>query len=214
MANRWGKIETVTDFICLGSNITADTDCSHEIQRCLIFGRKTMTKLDIALKRRDITLLTKEGPYNKSYGFSSSQVEMWQLDHKESWVPKNWCSQTVVLKTLESHLDKEIKPVNPKGNKPWIFIGNTDAEAEAPILRPPDVQSCLIGNSIRLWCWERLKAGGDKVTEDEMVDGTTDSMGMSLSKLQEIVKDPEAWRATVHGAVKDWTQLSHWTSNS
>ena len=85
---------------------------------------------------------------------------MWELDHKEGWVLKNGCFQTVVLeKTLESPLDsKEIKPFNLKGNKPWIFIGRTDAEAEGPIFWPPDALSWLIGKD---WCWERLKAGGE-----------------------------------------------------
>ena len=86
---------------------------------------------------------------------------MWELDHKEGWVPKNWYFQIVLLeKTLESSLDcKEIKPVNPKGNQPWIFIGRTDTEAETPILWPPDLRSRLIGKDPD--CWERLKAGGE-----------------------------------------------------
>ena len=88
-----------------------------------------------------------KGPYSQSYNFTSSHVWMWDLDHKESWAPKNWCLQIVVLeKTLESALDsKEIKPVNPKGNQPCIFTGRTDAEAEAPILWPPDVKNWLTG---------------------------------------------------------------------
>ena len=88
-----------------------------------------------------------KGPYHQSYGFSSSHVQMWELVHEEGWVPKNWCFQIVVLeKTLENPLDcKEIKPVNPKGNQPWIFIGRTDAEAEAPILWQPNAKSQLIG---------------------------------------------------------------------
>ena len=88
-----------------------------------------------------------KGPSSQSYGFSRSYVQMWELNQKESWVPKNWCFQTVVLKkTLESPLDsKEIKPINPKGNKPWIFIGRTDAEAEAAILWPSDAKNWLTG---------------------------------------------------------------------
>ena len=88
-----------------------------------------------------------KGPSSQNYGFSSSHVCMWELDHKESWVPKNWCFQTVVLeKSLESPLDsKEIKAINPKGNQPWIFTGRTDAKAEAPILWPPDAKSQLTG---------------------------------------------------------------------
>ena len=130
-------METVTDFIFLGSKITADGDCSHEIKRHLFLGRKAMTNSDSVLKKQRHYFANK-GPYSQSYGFSSNHVWMWQLDHKEGWAPKNWCFQTVVLeKTLESPLDsKEIKPNNPKGNQSWIFIGRTDAEAEAPILWP------------------------------------------------------------------------------
>ena len=88
-----------------------------------------------------------KGLYCQSYGFSNSHIWMWGLNNKKGWAPKNWCFWTVVLeKTLESTLDsKEIKPVNPKGNQPWIFIGRTGAEAEAPVLWPPDVKSQLIG---------------------------------------------------------------------
>ena len=88
-----------------------------------------------------------EGPSSQSYGFSSSHVWMWELDHKVGWVPKNWCFWTVVLeKILESPLDcKEIQPVHPKGNQSWIFTGRTDAEAETPILWPPDVKNWLTG---------------------------------------------------------------------
>ena len=105
---------TVTDFIFLGSKITADGDCSHEIKTPLLPERKVMTNLDSMLKSRDITLLTKVRQ-SQSYAFFSSHVWMWELDHKESWALKVWCFWTVVLeKILESPLDcKEIKPVNP-----------------------------------------------------------------------------------------------------
>ena len=100
-------------------------------------------------------------PSSQSYGFSSSHVWMWELDYKESWVPKNWCFWTVVLeKTLESPLDyKEIKPVRSKGNQPWIFTGRTDAKIEAPILWPPDVKSCLAGKDCD--AGKKLKTGGE-----------------------------------------------------
>ena len=103
-----------------------------------------------------------KGPSSQGYGFSSSHVWMWELDYKESWVPKNWCFWAVVLeKTLESPLDcKEIKPVNPKGNQSWIFFGKTDDKAETPMLWPPDVKSQLI-HCKRPFCWERLKAEGE-----------------------------------------------------
>ena len=133
------KVETVTDFIFLGSKITADGDCSHEIKRCLLLGRKTMTDLDSVLKSRDVTLPTKIHIVKAMV----LPIVMWELNHKEGWVLKNWCFQTVVLKkTLESPLDsKEIKPVNPKVNQPWIFTGRTNAEA--PILWSPDTKNQL-----------------------------------------------------------------------
>ena len=135
MANSWGKLKTVTEFIFLGSKITVDSDCSHEIKRCLFLGRKPMTNLDSVLKSRDITLPTKVYIVQAMI-FFSSHVWMWELDCKNGWVLKNWCFWTVMLeKTLESPLDsKELKPVDPKGNQLWIFIGRTDTEAETPVL--------------------------------------------------------------------------------
>ena len=137
--------ETVTDFIFLGSKITADGDWSHEIKR-LAPWKKSYEKPRQHIKKQSLYFANK-GPSNQSYGFSSSHVWMWELDYKESWTLKNWCFWTVVLeKTPESPLDyKEIQPVNPKGNQSWIFIGRTDAEAETPILWPPDAKSWLIG---------------------------------------------------------------------
>ena len=148
-------METVTDFILWGSKITADGDCSHEIKRRLLLGRKVMTNLESILKSRDITLPTKFCLV-KALVFFSNHVWVWELDHKESWAPKNWCFWTMVLKkTLESPLDcKEIKPINPKGNQSWIFTGRTDAEPETPILWPRELTHWK-----RPCCWERLKAG-------------------------------------------------------
>ena len=133
----------------------------------LLLGRKAMTNLDSILKSRDITLPTKVCLI-KAMVFPVV-IWMWELDYKESWAPKNWCFWTVVLeKTLESPLDcKELQPVHPKGNQSWIFIRSTDAEAETPILWPPDVKSWLI--------WKDPDAGKDwgqeekATTEDEMV---------------------------------------------
>ena len=101
-----------------------------------------------------------KGLYSQSYGFSSSHAQMWELDHEDGWAPKNWCFRTVVLeKTVESSLySKEFKPVNPKENQPWIFVGRTNAEAEAPVIWHLMQRA---DSWKRPWCWERLKAGGE-----------------------------------------------------
>ena len=145
------KVEAVavTDFIFLYSKITVVGNCSHKIKTCLLVGRKVMTNLDSVLKNRDISLPAKVCIL-KALFFSSNHVQMWELGHKEGWAPKNCCFQTVVLeKSLENPLDyKEIKPVDPKGNQPWILIERTDAEAEALILWPPDAESILWKNTL------------------------------------------------------------------
>ena len=143
--------ETVADFVFLGSKITADGDCSHEIKRRLLLGRKVMYNI---------------GPSSQGYGFSSSHVWLWELDYKESLAPKNRCFWTAVLeKMLENPLDcKEIQPVHPKENQSWIFIGRSDTEAEAPILDAipdaiPAAKSWLI--------WKDPNAGKDWRREEK-----------------------------------------------
>ena len=137
---------------------------------------------------------------------------MWELDHKEGWASKNWCFWTVVLeKTLESPLDsKKIQPVHP--NQSWIFTGRTDAEAEAPILWPPDEKSRLIGKDSdagkhcrqRRRGWQRMR----------WLDSITDSMNMNLSKPWEIVENRGAWHATVHEDTKSGTWITNWTTTT
>ena len=184
-----GKKWKVTDFILEGFKITRQ----HVKKQRHYFADKGLS--------------------SQSYGFSSSRVRMWELDHKESWALKNWCFCTVVLeKTLESPLDcKEIKLVSPKGNQSWIFIGRTDAEAETPILWPPDVKNWLIGKDPDVGKYWRQEEKG--TTED---DGWMASVTQwtSLSKLWELVMDREAWHAAVHGSQRvrhDWATELNWT---
>jgi len=161
MGKQWKQCQT---FIFWGSKIPTDGDCSHEIKRHLLLGRKVMTNLDSILKKQRYYFANK-GPYSQSYGFSSSHAWMWELDYKGSWVLKNWCFWNVVLeKILESPLDcKEIQPVHPKGNQTWIFIAKTDAEAETLILWPPDAKNWLIGKD--------PDAGKDRRLEEDGMTG-------------------------------------------
>ena len=163
-----GNMEAVTDFIFFVSKITVDGNCSHEIKRCLLLGRKAMTNLNSIFKSRDVTWPTKTHLINAMvFLVVMYRYESWTI--KESWAPKNWCFWIVVLeKTPESPLDsREIKPVNPKGNQPWIFTGRIDAEAETPLLLATWCKE--LTHWKRPWCWERLKVRGEGVAEDEVV---------------------------------------------
>ena len=166
-----------------------------------------MANLDSVLKKHHFA---SKDPYTQSYGFSSSHVQMWELDNKKGWALKNWCLRTAVLeKALESPLDsKEIKPVNPKGNQPWIFMGGTDCEAEAPILQTPDAKSQLIGKDPvagKDWGQEEKKA-----TEDEMVEWHHQLNG---HEFEHTLEDSEGQRSLVCCSPwggKSQTQLGDW----
>ena len=186
MANRWGKVEAVASFIFLGSKVTVNSDGSHETKRYLLLGREAMTNLDSVLKSRDITLPTKvhlvKGMVfpTVKYGWESWTIKKAECQRTDAW--------TVVLeKTLDSPSEcKEIKPVNPKSNQSWIFIGRTDAEAEALILWPPDVKTWLVRKDLTL---EKIKGRKRRGWQRmRWLDGTTDWMDMNLSKLREMVR--------------------------
>ena len=161
MGKQWKQWETLFSWAPKSLQmVTAAMKLRH-----FLLGRKAMRQ-HIKKKRH---YFTKKGRSSQSYGFSSSHVQMWELDYKENWEWKNWCFWIVVLeKTLESPLDyKEIQSVNLKGNQSWIFIGRADAEAETPVLWPPDVKNWLIEKAPdtgKDWRWEERG-----MTEDEMV---------------------------------------------
>ena len=156
MVKRWGNNGNSEGLHFEGSKITADGDCSHEIKRRLLLGRKAITNLDSILKSRDIPLPRKP-IYSKLWLFQWSCMDV-RVDYQENWTLKDWFFWTVVLeKILESSLDfKEIQPVHPKGNQSWVFIGRTDVEGETPISWCEELTHLK-----RPWCWERLRAGGE-----------------------------------------------------
>ena len=192
------KVEAVTDFLFLGSKITVDGDCSHEIRRQLLLVNKTEKSRQCVEKQRHYC--AEKSPYSQGYDLPSGHIHLWELDSKEGWAPKNWCLRTVVLeKTPESLLDsKEIRPVNLKGNQPWILIGRTDIlklklQYFGHLMQTADSleKSLMLGKIVhgrRRGC-QRMR----------WLDSITNAMNMNLGKLQEMVRNREAWRVTVHG---------------
>ena len=204
MANRRGDSGWL---YFVGSKITADGDCSHETKRCLLLGRKSMTNLNSTLKSKDVTLPTKVHLVKAvvfpvvMYGCESwtiKKADCWKIDVFE-----------LLEKTLESPLDcKEIQPVHPKGDQSWVFIGRTDAEAETPILRPPDTKNGLIWkdpDAVKDWRQEEKGT-----TEDEMAGWHQRLDGHGFEQAPGDVIDREPWRAVVCGVTKSWAQLSDW----
>ena len=198
-------VETVADFIFLGSKITADGDCSHEIKRLSYDQPRQNIK-----KQRHY--FANKGPSSQGYGFPSDHVWMWELDYKESWVLKNWGFWTVVLeKTLESPWDcKEIQPVHPKGDQSWVFIGRTDAEAETPILWPSDVKNWLIGKDPHVWKDWRWKEKG--TTEDELVGCHYWLKGHEFGWTPGAGDGQGGLACCSPRVAKSWTRLSDWTA--
>ena len=216
MANRWGEMETMVDFIFLGSKMAVDSDCSQKIKKCLLLGRKGTPNLDSVLKSRDITLLTKICTVKAMLFFVvvvivvfRSHVLMWEFHQKEGWVLKNWCFWIVVLRRLLRvpwRAKRSNQPIpmeiNPEYSLEGLMLKLKLQYFDQLMQRANSLEKTLMLEKTvgrRRSGWQRMK----------WLDTIIDSMDMSLSKFWEIVKDREAWHAAVHRVKKSWTRPSY-----
>ena len=212
MGKQWKQWHVFLFF--LGSNITADGDCSHEVKRCLLLGRSALATLDSIMESRNITLLTKVHIV-KATGFPVLMkiCESWMIKKAECQridTFKQWCWRRLLKNPLDS---KKIPTVSPKRNQSWIFIGMTVVEAESPILWPPDAKSQLIGKDV-----DGGKDGGQEKKAEEGSERRWDGWLASLTQWtwiwanSGIVEDRGAWQSTIHGVAESWTWLQDRTT--